>query len=208
LWCPVYSGQPASIEEHICDVLGVMARQWANRSNSTPIRDPWTLAADAHSTAVPAQASKLRSLETGRHSIAGLDEYVLGPLSSPAHFSVWEATSDNRIPHGFTARYGRLATTYWPLLRIYALAGIMNRAFCQASIEIGVPAWQGLGRVWFGLLQGETGAVLNGAKYPSDLGATAGFAEFVRLSLKETRVVMGGRAETILFNAWRDVGAC
>ena len=118
-----YSGQSGALNESLSDVFGVLVEQFALGQNAD--NASWLVGQGLFLPAVQGRA--LRSMiEPG----SAYDDDVLGRDPQPADMDGYvETRSDNGGVH--------------------INSGIPNRAFASAAIELGGPAWDRAGQVWF-----------------------------------------------------------
>ncbi|MGA9872512.1 MAG: M4 family metallopeptidase [Rhodococcus sp. (in: high G+C Gram-positive bacteria)] len=118
-----YTGQSGALNESLSDVFGVLVDQFSRSQNSEDAT--WLVGEGLFLPAVQGRA--LRSMiEPG----SAYDDDVLGRDPQPADMAGYvETTADNGGVH--------------------INSGIPNRAFALAAVELGGPAWERVGQVWF-----------------------------------------------------------
>ena len=161
----VYQGQAGALNESLCDVFGSLVRQHA--AGQTAEQADWLIGAGLFTAAVNARA--LRSLsEPG----TAYDDPLIGRDPQPGHMRDFvETDQDNGGVH--------------------INSGIPNRAFYLAARNLGGPAWQGAGQVWYRALTG------------GQLPPHADFASFARLTVASAS---DARVREAVQRAWADVG--
>jgi len=123
----IYWGQAGALNESVSDVFGSLVKQFA--LGQTAEEADWLIGAELLADGINGQA--LRSMsEPG----SAFDDPRLGGRDSqPGHMSGYVRTlADNAGVH--------------------TNSGIPNRAFFEAAIRIGGPAWERAGRIWFATL--------------------------------------------------------
>jgi Zn-dependent metalloprotease len=163
-----YSNQSGALNESLADVFGALVTQW-QRGQDADDAD-WLIGAGLFTENVRGDA--LRSMiEPG----TAYDDPVLGRDPQPAHFDDFVRTAaDNGGVH--------------------INSGIPNRAFALAARELGGPAWEVAGRIWFDALRSAT------------LSPDATFAQFARETLTAASASEHSGAADAIGDAWAAVG--
>lgn len=165
-----YSGQAGALNESVSDVFGVLVEQYSLGHSAE--KASWLVGRGLFLPAV--QGNALRSMiEPG----TAYDDDVLGKDPQPADMDGYvETLADNGGVH--------------------INSGIPNRAFALTALELGGPAWERAGQVWFDVCTART------------LSATADFSAFAGATIEAAAARFGvdsdvGRALT---RAWDTVG--
>lgn len=165
-----YSGQPGALNEHCADVFGALTQQHAAGQNAEDA--DWLIGAGIFTAEVTGRA--LRSMiEPG----TAYDDDVLGRDPQPAHMDDFVTTdSDNGGVH--------------------LNSGIPNRAFALAATNIGGPAWESAGQVWYSVLTG------------SEITKQTDFAGFAQLTIAEAADQFGAGSDVhdAVVAGWEAVG--
>ncbi|MGM1018239.1 MAG: M4 family metallopeptidase [Actinomycetota bacterium] len=162
----VYQGQSGALNESVADVIGALTEQFL--LGQTADEATWLVGAEIFTEAVQGRA--LRSmLEPG----TAYDDDELGRDPQPAHMRDYvETTDDNGGVH--------------------INSGIPNRAFAIFARDLGGPAWERAGLVWYRTLTG-------------GLSPTATFDEFAAATLAAAATIDDDTVAA-LHAAWRTVG--
>lgn len=164
-----YSGQSGALNESLSDVFGVLVAQYAAGQDAAGA--DWLVGADLLLPGVDGVA--LRNL---LHPGTAYDDPRLGTDPQPDHMDRYVDTRDDNGG-------------------VHYNSGIPNRAFALAAIEIGGPAWDKAGRVWYDVLTGP------GLRPDSD------FAGFAELTVAAALARFGeGRVADAVRNGWQQVG--
>src|SRR5262245_31687102 len=119
----VYSGQPGALNESMSDVFGTLVKQ--RLLGQSADKADWLIGAGLFTASVKGVA--LRSMKAPG---TAYDDPVLGKDPQPAHMKDYQnVTSDNGGVH--------------------INSGIPNHAFYVVAAEIGGPAWERAGRIWY-----------------------------------------------------------
>jgi Zn-dependent metalloprotease len=165
----VYQGQSGALNESFSDVIGALVEQ--HRLGQSAEEASWLIGEGLFTAAVEGRA--LRSmLEPG----TAYDDDVLGKDPQPASMDDYVDTADDNGG-------------------VHLNSGIPNRAFALAATELGGPAWERAGRVWYDAVAGQ-------------LASTADFATFAAATVAASGARFGAEsAETAaIVRAWRTVG--
>jgi len=161
-----YQGQSGALNESLCDVFGSLVKQ--HRAGQAAGQADWLVGAGLFTQAVNAKA--LRSMAQPG---SAYDDPALGKDPQPAHMRDYvETTDDNGGVH--------------------INSGIPNRAFYLAAVELGGPAWERAGRVWYDALRDKR------------LGANADFATFATLTVEIAS--SDAATQQAVRQAWQQVG--
>ncbi|MEU0397443.1 M4 family metallopeptidase [Streptomyces sp. NPDC006208] len=164
-----YFGQPGALNESMSDVIGSLVKQ--HTLNQSAEAADWLIGAGLLAPRVSGAA--LRSLKAPG---TAYDDDVLGKDPQPA-------TMDDYV------RTGRDNGG------VHINSGIPNHAFYLLATQLGGPAWERAGRIWFD--------VLTGGELPVD----ADFASFARLTVAAAEARFGDGAEhEAVLKAWSQVG--
>jgi Zn-dependent metalloprotease len=121
-----YTLQAGAVHESICDVMGILLRQWAG--NVAAQDDHWLIGVGLLMPGVNGRA--LRSmLEPG----TAFDDPLLGRDPQPGHMDAFRRTADDNGG-------------------VHINSGIPNRAFALAARAIGGFAWERAGKIWYAAL--------------------------------------------------------
>ncbi|CAM3512162.1 Extracellular metalloprotease [Bordetella sputigena] len=161
----VYREQAGALNESISDVFGVLVKQY--RLGQTAGQADWLVGEGLFTDAIRAQG--LRSMSAPG---TAYDDPLLGRDPQPAHMRDFIRTEDDNGG-------------------VHLNSGIPNRAFYLAASELGGPAWDKAGRVWYDTL------------CDRKLARDADFAAFAALTLEHAGVL---GARDAVRRAWRDVG--
>jgi Zn-dependent metalloprotease len=167
----VYVGQPGALNESMSDVFGSLVKQFAK--GQTAAEADWLIGADLFVPGAVKPGSAIRSLKAPG---TAYDDPVLGTDPQPANMSEYVRTLDDN-------------------LGVHINSGIPNHAFFLAASEIGGPAWEGAGRIWYRSLL-----------HPL-LTRGASFAAFARVTLIVAQQYCAtGAEQDALRSAWSQVG--
>jgi Zn-dependent metalloprotease len=166
----VYRGQSGALNESISDVFGALVEQFhlGQRADTAS----WLIGAEVFTDEV--QGVAMRSLLAPG---TAYNDDVLGRDPQPAHMRDYvDADYDNGGVH--------------------INSGIPNRAFATAAIELGGPAWERAGRIWFETL------------VSGELRRTADFAAFAGHTIAVARAHYGGESAEVraVWTGWATVG--
>ncbi|MFF3324364.1 M4 family metallopeptidase [Streptomyces sp. NPDC002889] len=164
-----YFGQPGALNESMSDVIGSLVKQYTLGQSAD--QADWLIGAGLLAPRVSGVA--LRSLkEPG----SAYDDDVLGKDPQPATMKDYVRTGrDNGGVH--------------------INSGIPNHAFYLLATQLGGPAWERAGQIWFDVLTG------------GELAVDADFASFARLSVAAARARFGeGEELEAVLKAWSQVG--
>ncbi len=165
-----YAGQSGALNESVSDVFGVLAEQRSRGQNAEDAS--WLVGEGLFLPDV--QGSALRSMLAPG---TAYDDDVLGKDPQPADMAGYvETTEDNGGVH--------------------INSGIPNRAFAEAAVALGGPAWDRLGQVWFD-------ALTSGSLTP-----TADFAAFsaATVAAASARYGTGSDVHRAVVGGWTTVG--
>jgi Zn-dependent metalloprotease len=124
----IYSGQPGALNESMSDVFGSLVKQWKLRQSAD--KADWLIGQGLFTSQVNGVA--LRSM---RAPGTAYDDPVIGKDPQPARMRDYvKTTSDNGGVH--------------------INSGIPNHAFYLAATQIGGPAWEKAGKIWYVALTG------------------------------------------------------
>ena len=144
----VYFDQAGALNEHLADVFGALAEQYAD--GQTVDQATWLIGDGLFTPAV--EGAALRSMKAPGPAY---DDDVLGKDPQPAHMDDYvETFMDNGGVH--------------------INSGIPNRAFYLAATELGGHAWEAAGKVWYEALT--SGDVKRNATFEQFAAATSGAA--------------------------------
>ncbi|HEX6675679.1 MAG TPA: M4 family metallopeptidase [Actinomycetes bacterium] len=122
-----YQGQTGALNESVCDVLGILVKQWSLHQDQAAAAD-WVIGASVFSPDV--KATGLRSLAAPG---TAYDDPRLGKDTQPDHMRAYvETETDNG--------------------GIHINCGIPNHAFYLLATALGGPAWERAGRIWYDAL--------------------------------------------------------
>jgi Zn-dependent metalloprotease len=122
-----YLGQPGALTESICDVLGLLVKQWHLGQDQAGEAD-WVLGVGVFGPDV--KAAGLRSLAAPG---TAYDDPRIGKDSQPDHMRAYvETETDNG--------------------GIHVNCGIPNHAFYRLATALGGPAWERAGHIWYAAL--------------------------------------------------------
>ena len=129
-----YRGEPGALNESFSDVFGILVKQWAASGDDPRQKEPRTaawligeglLAAGIHGRA-------LRSMEAPG---TAYDDPRLGKDPQPAHMDHYQVLPPDEDNGG-----------------VHINSGIPNHAFYLAAVQIGRPAWEHAGQIWYDAL--------------------------------------------------------
>lgn len=126
-----HTGQSGALAEHLCDVFGILTRQYAERQ--TALRSDWLIGKGVFTDRVQGEA--LRSLKAPG---TAYDDPILGRDPQPSHMR----------------RYVRTSTDSGG---VHINSGIPNHAFYQVATLLGGRAWEVAGQIWFATLVNRVG---------------------------------------------------
>ncbi|WP_413333588.1 M4 family metallopeptidase [Brevibacterium sp. GP-SGM9] len=165
-----YFGQPGALNEHCADVFGALTEQYAAGQSAEDAS--WLIGSGIFTAEVTGEA--LRSMLAPG---TAYDDDVLGKDPQPAHMDDYVTTdSDNGGVH--------------------LNSGIPNRAFALAATNLGGPAWETVGQVWYAVLTGRT------------ITKQTDFAGFAALTVAEAAAQFGYGSDVhdALVQSWDAVG--
>ncbi|MGO2037330.1 MAG: M4 family metallopeptidase [Brevibacterium sp.] len=165
-----YFGQPGALNEHCADVFGALTEQYAAGQSAQDAS--WLIGSGIFTAEVTGEA--LRSMLAPG---TAYDDDVLGRDPQPAHMDDYVTTdSDNGGVH--------------------LNSGIPNRAFALAATNLGGPAWETVGQVWYAVLTGES------------ITKQTDFAGFAALTVAEAAAQFGDGSDVhdALVQSWDAVG--
>ena len=165
-----YFGQPGALNEHCADVFGALTEQYAAGQSAGDAS--WLIGSGIFTAEVTGEA--LRSMLAPG---TAYDDDVLGKDPQPAHMDDYVTTdSDNGGVH--------------------LNSGIPNRAFALAATNLGGPAWETVGQVWYAVLTGES------------ITKQTDFAGFADLTVAEAAAQFGDGSDVhdALVQSWDAVG--
>ncbi len=122
-----YTLQAGAVHESICDVMGMLLKQWAH--GQTAAQSDWLIGADLLTDQV--QGVGLRSM---RAPGTAFDDPKLGKDPQPGHMDDYKRTT---LDSG----------------GVHINSGIPNRAFYLAATGFGGFAWEQAGKIWYHTLQ-------------------------------------------------------
>ncbi|GAB1579351.1 M4 family metallopeptidase [Bordetella petrii] len=161
-----YQGQSGALNESLCDVFGSLVKQ--HQAGQAADQADWLVGAGLFTAAVNARA--LRSMAQPG---SAYDDPALGKDPQPAHMDNYVDTAEDNGG-------------------VHINSGIPNRAFYLAAMELGGPAWERAGRVWYDTLRDKR------------LGASADFATFAALTIEAAHA--DAATQRAVREAWRAVG--
>jgi Zn-dependent metalloprotease len=164
-----YQGQSGALNESFSDVIGALVEQ--HQRGETADAATWLIGEGLFTSAVEGRA--LRSMIAPG---TAYDDDVLGKDPQPADMAGYIDTADDNGG-------------------VHLNSGIPNRAFALAAVELGGPAWERAGLVWYDTIIGP-------------LSPTATFAEFADATLASARSRFGDDSPEFraIESAWRTVG--
>jgi hypothetical protein len=149
------SGQPRGLVEHICDVIGVLAKQWHYHRSGEPLSGEWRLGASLFSPAHSSTPRFVRDFETGRSIMPKVDlaifpdsEFTFDRWAESRHSPSCEAALRVVLGAGATDDAVDMAFAY-------ALAAVMNRVFYRSCLYLEAKGssiesrWNVLGSIWW-----------------------------------------------------------
>ncbi|NYD65811.1 M4 family metallopeptidase [Agromyces atrinae] len=165
-----YEGQSGALNEHVSDVFGALVEQYTLRQ--TAEEASWLIGAGLFTAEV--EGAALRSMKAPG---TAYDDDVLGRDPQPAHMDDFIVTTDDNGG-------------------VHLNSGIPNRAFCLAAIEIGGPAWERAGLIWYDALTS------------GELAVDADFERFAAVSIgaAEARYGADSREARAVVSGWTSVG--
>ena len=167
-----YTGQAGALNESMSDVFGSLIKQYALGQSAAEA--DWLIGAGLLAPHVTGSA--LRSMKAPG---TAYDDDVLGRDPQPATMADYVHTTDDNGG-------------------VHINSGIPNHAFYLFATELGGPAWERAGQVWYDVLTG------------GDLARDASFADFAGLTVRAARHRYGrsgGSAEErAVVKAWTQVG--
>ena len=163
----VYFEQPGALNEHFSDVIGSLVKQW-HRGEDAAAAD-WLIGAGLLAPGIRGRA--LRSMSAPG---TAYDDPLIGRDPQPAHMRDFH--------HGPEDQGG-----------VHINSGIPNRVFWRVATEIGGPAWELPGRIWW---QAFTGM----------LRARADFGDAARATADAAGELGGRGAAATVLAAWREAG--
>jgi len=123
----LYQGQPGALNESVCDVLGILVKQWSLGQDQAADAD-WVLGVGLFGPDV--KATGLRSLAAPG---TAYDDPRVGKDTQPDHMRGYvETETDNG--------------------GIHVNCGIPNHAFYRLATALGGPAWERAGHLWYAAL--------------------------------------------------------
>lgn len=144
----LYKGQSGALTESICDVLGMLVKQWL--AEESVRESDWLMAAGLFVTAPPGAALRSIKAPGSAYDIDGL-----GNDPQPSHMKDYvETQTDNQGVH--------------------INCGIPNRAFYLAAEAVGGNAWEVTGMIWYHTLV--SGVLSAASTFSSFAGATLAVA--------------------------------
>lgn len=124
-----YQGQSGALNEHMSDVFGVLARQWAGGEHD-PARADWTIGRGLFRK--PAMAGMaLRSMAAPGNAYQDAD---FGRDQQPADMAHYV-----KLPVSAQGDWGG----------VHYNSGIPNKAFHLAALALGDAAWESAGHIWY-----------------------------------------------------------
>jgi Zn-dependent metalloprotease len=138
----VYLGQSGALNESVSDVFGALVEQY--HLGQSADRASWLIGAEVFTDKV--QGVAMRSM---RAPGTAYDDDVLGRDPQPANMRDYVHTNDDNGG-------------------VHINSGIPNLAFVTTALELGGPAWERAGRIWFETLTGD------GLSRSADFAAFAG----------------------------------
>jgi Zn-dependent metalloprotease len=144
-----FHAQSGALLESICDVMGILVKQWKLKQADAEEGD-WVFGAGVFAPGV--KGVGLRSFAAPG---TAYDDARLGKDPQPAHMRAYvETDSDNGGVH--------------------INCGIPNHAFYRLATALGGPAWERAGRIWYAALT--SGALTPTANFAAFAGLTAAIA--------------------------------
>lgn len=167
-----YHGQPGALNESMSDVFGILVKQWSLKQ-SDPKKASWLIGEGLLGPTIKGKA--LRSMDQPG---TAYDDPRLGTDPQPAHLKDYVQLADDDDNGG-----------------VHINSGIPNRAFYLTAVEIGKPAWERAGQIWYD-------ALTNALRSDSDFQAAAN-ATFIAATL---RYGQGSLEQQAVEKAWAAVG--
>jgi Zn-dependent metalloprotease len=166
----IYQREAGALNESMADVLGTLVDQWHSKKSAEEA--DWLIGREILAPDVSGVA--LRSLKAPG---TAYDDDVLGKDAQPAHMRDFEETDAD---HG----------------GVHINSGIPNHAFYRLATELGGPAWEDAGRIWYATLGHDR------------LLPTCTFRQFARLTRYVAGVLFGpgSRQWQAVGEAWDAVG--
>ncbi|ANS80661.1 putative metalloprotease [Serinicoccus hydrothermalis] len=170
-----YVGQPGALNESVCDVIGSLVRQRVLGHDAGSA--DWLIGADLLTDRV--QGVALRSMAAPG---TAYDDPALGADPQPAHMDDYVD-----LPHDADNDNGG----------VHINSGIPNKAFHLFATELGGPAWERAGQVWFDTLATR-----------GRIARDVDFATFAAATLVSARERYADAPEVVeaLLGAWDGVG--
>ncbi len=129
-----YHGQPGALNESMSDVFGVLVKQWSlsgsDPRQANPRTASWLIGEGLLAGGIRGKA--LRSMAAPG---TAYDDPRLGKDPQPAHMKDYQRLPDDDDNGG-----------------VHINSGIPNHAFYLAAVEIGRPAWERAGQIWYDAL--------------------------------------------------------
>jgi Zn-dependent metalloprotease len=151
----IYQREAGALNESIADVFGVLVEQ--RKLKQLPADADWLIGREIMAPGVTGVDGNPPALRSMKDPGSAYDDDVLGRDDQPKHMSGFVDTDED---HG----------------GVHINSGIPNHAFYLLATELGKPAWEDAGRIWYATLGHER------------LLPNATFRQFARL----TRFVAGG----------------
>jgi Zn-dependent metalloprotease len=166
----VYQGEAGALNESIADVFGTLVEQY--KLKQKPGDADWLIGREI--LAKDVQGVALRSLKAPG---TAYDDDVMGADEQPDNMSGFINTDDD---HG----------------GVHINSGIPNHAFYLLATELGTPAWEDAGRIWYASLGHDR------------LLPTATFRQFARITRYVAGVLFGpgSKESQAVGKAWSGVG--
>jgi Zn-dependent metalloprotease len=164
-----YSGQSGALNESVSDVFGSLIKQYTLKQTAADA--DWLIGAGLLAPGV--QGVALRSMKAPG---TAYDDDVLGKDPQPGDMEHYVDTQEDNGG-------------------VHINSGIPNHAFYLLATELGGPAWERAGQIWFDTLTG------------GELAADASFADFAKLTAKAAQARFGAGDETqAVLKCWEQVG--
>ena len=166
----VYMGQPGALNESLADVFGSLVKQFVAKEDAEDA--DWLIGEGLFTSSVNGDA--LRSMAAPGEAY---DDPVLGKDPQPSHMKDFVRT---------TADYGG----------VHINSGIPNHAFYRVATELGGPAWERAGLIWYETLRSP------------GLKPRTAFRAFAGITLRVATRVFGPGSDEVaaVRNGWTAVG--
>ena len=129
-----YHGQSGALNESMSDVFGILVKQWSLSATDARQANP-TTASWLIGEGLLGESIKGRGLRSMEAPGTAYDDPRLGKDPQPAHMKDYQRLPDDDDDGG-----------------VHINSGIPNHAFYLAAVEIGRPAWERAGQIWYDAL--------------------------------------------------------